>query len=650
MLVESLKEKGRYKELIRVYVPADPHGARRRRRCAQGLIEAAREAYADRPDLDALLEKSGVLGGATPWISPTRPRRLESFLRLEPGTLRLPQVAAGAWARSSSTSPSAAAASSTSATEPGHEMDRRGRRGATRAPRRQGHPRARHVGSQGPAQVGLARTPLEMMRQVLNRFSGSARLRHVKDALVPDAVATSRWSTWWKEARKLAHLDPRFHVGGGRDPRDRVPRRRGRGLPLAGGPLLQGLRHRARIASSAAREFARDGQGRPRGPGDAGRARDRRAREGDHRRDRAGVGPRRHGRGGRRRARELREAVDAAPDEGVLLRSIKDDDVRSAAARVLIESGESGATHRLRHDPGRGRPRPGQRGGGPLRLRRPSRVPAPAPRSRRRQAGAAAQPLRLVRPRAAPPPLGRTRPTSPTPSSTACSRCSTPSSTASRRDGERPRQARRLGPGRHPDHQECARSCARPPRPPTSQGARTSSWCSSRTAASRDAQLIRTQDMILRVRPDALKEKKAVAVEEGEVAVGERLDRIYMTPDGMERLRKQRDRILNEEMPANAKEIARAREFGDLSENAEYHAAREKQCLLQAKADAMNGELARARAADARHRQHGRRVRGHARAPQGRRRARDQLHPSRAARRGREAGHHQLPDAARRRP
>jgi transcription elongation GreA/GreB family factor len=47
-------------------------------------------------------------------------------------------------------------------------------------------------------------------------------------------------------------------------------------------------------------------------------------------------------------------------------------------------------------------------------------------------------------------------------------------------------------------------------------------------------------------------------------------------------------------MPANAAEIARAREFGDLRENAEYHAAREKQSLLQAKVDLMRSELARA--------------------------------------------------------
>ena len=108
----------------------------------------------------------------------------------------------------------------------------------------------------------------------------------------------------------------------------------------------------------------------------------------------------------------------------------------------------------------------------------------------------------------------------------------------------------------------------------------------------------------------------------------------------MERLKAKRDHIVNEEMPENAKEIARAREFGDLSENAEYHAAREKQGLLQAKADQINGELARRAAAHRRHRQHRHRVRGArsaSRTPR-RQRRRDQLHPARPAGRRRKSG------------
>ena len=47
-------------------------------------------------------------------------------------------------------------------------------------------------------------------------------------------------------------------------------------------------------------------------------------------------------------------------------------------------------------------------------------------------------------------------------------------------------------------------------------------------------------------------------------------------------------------MPIIEKRIAAARAEGDLSENAEYHGARESQGLLQRKIDLLKGELARA--------------------------------------------------------
>jgi transcription elongation factor GreA len=47
-------------------------------------------------------------------------------------------------------------------------------------------------------------------------------------------------------------------------------------------------------------------------------------------------------------------------------------------------------------------------------------------------------------------------------------------------------------------------------------------------------------------------------------------------------------------MLAVAKRIAAARDLGDLSENAEYHAAREDQGMLQARIDALKDKLSRA--------------------------------------------------------
>ncbi len=69
---------------------------------------------------------------------------------------------------------------------------------------------------------------------------------------------------------------------------------------------------------------------------------------------------------------------------------------------------------------------------------------------------------------------------------------------------------------------------------------------------------------------------------------------IPMTREGYNRLKKEIDRLENEEMPKIRDQIATARAEGDLSENAEYHGAREKQGLLQAKIDELKGRLGQA--------------------------------------------------------
>src|SRR3954470_3471881 len=75
-------------------------------------------------------------------------------------------------------------------------------------------------------------------------------------------------------------------------------------------------------------------------------------------------------------------------------------------------------------------------------------------------------------------------------------------------------------------------------------------------------------------------------------------DRVPMTREGYERLKADLDRWQNIEMIEVAKRIAAARELGDLSENAEYHAAREDQGILQARIDALKDKLARATIVD----------------------------------------------------
>ena len=60
------------------------------------------------------------------------------------------------------------------------------------------------------------------------------------------------------------------------------------------------------------------------------------------------------------------------------------------------------------------------------------------------------------------------------------------------------------------------------------------------------------------------------------------IERIPITREGYEKKKADLDRMQHTEMLAIAKRIAAARELGDLSENAEYHAAREDQGMLQA--------------------------------------------------------------------
>ncbi len=70
------------------------------------------------------------------------------------------------------------------------------------------------------------------------------------------------------------------------------------------------------------------------------------------------------------------------------------------------------------------------------------------------------------------------------------------------------------------------------------------------------------------------------------------MSRIPMTREGYDKLRAHLDNMKNEEMPMIAEQIAQARAFGDLSENAEYDAAREAQGMLQARINDLESKLA----------------------------------------------------------
>ena len=71
-----------------------------------------------------------------------------------------------------------------------------------------------------------------------------------------------------------------------------------------------------------------------------------------------------------------------------------------------------------------------------------------------------------------------------------------------------------------------------------------------------------------------------------------------MTKEGYEKLKKELDHLMKVERPKNIRDIEEARGHGDLSENAEYHAAKEKQGHIDAKKRELENKLANAQIID----------------------------------------------------
>ena len=70
------------------------------------------------------------------------------------------------------------------------------------------------------------------------------------------------------------------------------------------------------------------------------------------------------------------------------------------------------------------------------------------------------------------------------------------------------------------------------------------------------------------------------------------MNRIPMTAKGARRLRRQLDELKSVERPRIIRAIAEARSHGDLSENAEYHAAREQQGFIEGRIATLDEALA----------------------------------------------------------
>lgn len=76
------------------------------------------------------------------------------------------------------------------------------------------------------------------------------------------------------------------------------------------------------------------------------------------------------------------------------------------------------------------------------------------------------------------------------------------------------------------------------------------------------------------------------------------MQRVPMTPNGYQKLQEELERLLKVDRPKNIKDIAEARAHGDLSENAEYHAAKERQSFIVGKIQELKTKLALAEVID----------------------------------------------------
>jgi transcription elongation factor GreA len=80
--------------------------------------------------------------------------------------------------------------------------------------------------------------------------------------------------------------------------------------------------------------------------------------------------------------------------------------------------------------------------------------------------------------------------------------------------------------------------------------------------------------------------------------VSKAMEKVPMTVEGFQKLEAELHRLKAEERPRIIQQISDAREHGDLSENAEYHAAKEAQGLNEAKVAELEDKLGRAEVID----------------------------------------------------
>jgi transcription elongation factor GreA len=76
------------------------------------------------------------------------------------------------------------------------------------------------------------------------------------------------------------------------------------------------------------------------------------------------------------------------------------------------------------------------------------------------------------------------------------------------------------------------------------------------------------------------------------------MQRVPVTPEGYKKIQEELERFLKVERPKNIQAIAEARAHGDLSENAEYHAAKERQSFIEGRIQELQAKVALAEIID----------------------------------------------------
>ncbi|MFM8385753.1 MAG: GreA/GreB family elongation factor [Planctomycetia bacterium] len=586
MLAQQLKDKGQGKDLVSVLgaqATMTPDNGPLR----AALVEAVRSAYAGRADLEALLEKSGVVGGTTNDLA-AQAQKLERYLRLEPEAWVLHATGWGVGQLRAYHAERGRCVIDFLA-KAGHEMDIDA---AATALERLSPDDLRVLAVRDPAGLRtLAEDkPDEVVRLVLVRMQGEAVLRQVRSALVPDAVSDKGWTAWWKKAKKLLLIDPRFAVGTGADPR--ITFQEGASVDFQA-QVNKTLRA---TATTAGRQKAvRDLMSTV---GADAAAKDVLAKAVEVELSRGSLAE------GERvgwdllladlRGRDRHEAAsmrlaDGRAEAAAQLAGIAADDTRASVARAVLARRADGVDvvfdAALRDDPVvaevavEGFEAARRKDLLEALLDRIERAPLEMPNlyvwmlrhtARKRWA---------------------TRPYDPKQVLTRALRALDQVEYRAKREGQpRDRKASQalqdfLG------EKECrvAKDVAA-----VIDGAEAA-WLMGLLDKNRGLKVRlqqKLQEVLMRVHPTAGRTRTGGGAEAEEPARAS--EAVFMTRAGLERWRVELERLLNVEIPANAAEIARAREFGDLRENAEYHAAREKQSLLQAKAETLRNELSRA--------------------------------------------------------